>query len=482
MSRPNIMILMTDHQRADTVLPEHPCLTPNLDAFGQNGLYLTETYCPSPHCCPARATFFTGLYPSGHGVWNNICNDQALSRGLKPGVRCWSEDLRAAGYDLRFTGKWHVSVEEGPAERGWRTATVSCGKGESHGQSWGQFEKMVPPPVAAPRRDGEIVRPGWGNYQLYATAEHGMHRHDERVTTEACDLLSDLAGGQEPWCLYAGLVGPHDPYYVPGRYLDMYDLDKVPLPRAYNDRHADKPGLYRRMREQIWDQLSEREVREGVRHFWAFCTYLDDLFGRILRRLEETGQAENTLVLYCADHGDYCGEHGLFAKSIPCFKGAYQVPAVLRWPAGLRRPGRRESSFVSLADFGPTFLDLAGVQTDQHFAGRSLTPFIRDETPADWRDAIFTQCNGVEIYAMQRSIMTKRHKLVYNAFDQDELYDLTQDPDEMVNRQADPGLANEKRELYRQLWRFAHEQGDVPPNAYITLAMAPHGPGLAFAE
>ncbi len=109
---PNILIVMTDHQRADTVLPEHPALTPHLDQFARQGITFTETYCPSPHCCPSRATFFTGLYPSGHGVWNNICNDQALSRGVKPGVRMWSEDLRQAGYQMHFTGKWHVSVLE----------------------------------------------------------------------------------------------------------------------------------------------------------------------------------------------------------------------------------------------------------------------------------------------------------------------------------------------------------------------------------
>jgi arylsulfatase A-like enzyme len=93
MAPPNILIMMTDHQRGDTVLPEHPAITPNLDCFSEEGVTFEETYCPSPHCCPSRATFFTGLYPSRHGVWNNICNDQALSYGLKDGIRLWSEDL-----------------------------------------------------------------------------------------------------------------------------------------------------------------------------------------------------------------------------------------------------------------------------------------------------------------------------------------------------------------------------------------------------
>ena len=112
MQPPNILIMMTDHQRGDTVLPGHPAITPNIDQLAAEGVTFTEAFCPSPHCCPSRATFFTGLYPSRHGVWNNICNDQALSRGLKDGVQLWSEDLAAAGYQLHFSGKWHVSVEE----------------------------------------------------------------------------------------------------------------------------------------------------------------------------------------------------------------------------------------------------------------------------------------------------------------------------------------------------------------------------------
>ena len=98
-------------------------------------------------------------------------------------------------------------------------------------------------------------------------------------------------------------------------------------------------------------RLPQREVREGIRHFWAYCSYLDALFGGLLEALERTDQQEDTLVLYCSDHGDYCGEHGLFCKGIPCFQGAYRVPAVVRWPAFVRNPGRRVGEFVSLADF-----------------------------------------------------------------------------------------------------------------------------------
>src|SRR5262245_32150448 len=119
MPPPNILIFMTDHQRGDTVAADSPVIKPNIDRFAGQGLRFTEAFCPSPHCCPSRATFMTGLYPSRHGVWNNICNGQALSRELKPGTRCWSDELKAAGYRMAYTGKWHVSTTESPKDRGF---------------------------------------------------------------------------------------------------------------------------------------------------------------------------------------------------------------------------------------------------------------------------------------------------------------------------------------------------------------------------
>jgi arylsulfatase A-like enzyme len=479
MPKPNVLIVMTDHQRADTVLPEHPAITPNVAHLAQEGVTFTNTFCPAPHCCPSRATFFSGLYPSRHGVWNNICNRQALSRGLNEGVRLWSDDLAAAGYDLHYTGKWHVSVEESPQDRGWAEHAVSAAQGTYHGVRWEHYRELAQRPEPTERGEGEILRPGYGTYRLYGTSEREGD-HDRRVFHEALDLIPQLAEGSDPWGLYVGWGGPHDPYVVPQRYLDLYDLDDVPLPPSYADEMTDKPRIYRRMRQMRFGQLSEREVREAIRHFWAYCTYLDDMFGQLLAALEATGQAEDTLVLYTADHADYAGEHGLFAKGIPCFRGAYHIPAVMRWPAGIAAPGRRVDAFVSEADFAPTFIELAGVAADRAFTGASLVPFLRDEPPAEWRDAIHTQCNGVELYYTQRSVMTRDVKYTFNGFDQDELYDLRSDPHELHNLADDPAYAEVKREMVGRMWRFAYEEDDSAINPYITVGLAPYGPAEAF--
>ena len=480
MRKPNILVFMTDHQRADTVLPEHPAITPHLDRFTQEGVTFTNTFCPSPHCCPSRATFHTGLYPSRHGVWNNVCNRQALSRGLNEGVRLWSEDLADAGYQLHFSGKWHVSVEESPQDRGWTEHFVSGAAGTHHGVTWDHYRKLAAEPEPSQRGEAEILRPGYSTYRLYGTGAKG--EHDETAVARGLEALDSLTASPDPWCLFVGAVAPHDPYVVPQEYLDLYDLADVPLPPSFADELADKPNIYQRMREMRFGQLSEREVREGIRHFWAFCSYLDDLFGQVLDALDRTDQQEDTLVLYCSDHGDYCGDHGLFCKGIPCFQGAYHVPAVVRWPASVANPGRRVDEFVSLADFAPTFLQIAGLAPDRHFTGASLLPFLRDETPSGWRDEIHTQCNGVELYYTQRSVMTKEFKYVFNGFDWDELYDLRTDPHEMHNLAGDPAYEGVKRELCRRMWRFAHREDDTAINPYVTVGLAPYGPAEAFRE
>lgn len=119
---------------------------------------------------------------------NNICNDQALSRGVKAGTRLWSEDLAQAGYDLRFAGKWHVSVEEGPAQRGWREHFVSARQGDRHGWSWEQYRALAETPEPQSRPAGQILRPGYGDFQLYGEDER-PNQHDEQAVNAALEAL-----------------------------------------------------------------------------------------------------------------------------------------------------------------------------------------------------------------------------------------------------------------------------------------------------
>ena len=482
--QPNILIFMTDQELADVVGPDHPCITPNADRLAASGIRFNQTYTCTAHCCPSRATFHSGLFPSRHGIWNNVCNPSAIGTSLADGVTLFSEHLRDAGYNLAHAGKWHVCADDMPGDRGWEDLGSHPKRGDMHGQPVDRFRKMTVD--TSPRKFGQIKRLGWGDYQHFGSTEAIRgHRfedcNDYKVVQRGIAKLPQLAKQDAPWCLYIGTNGPHDPFVVPQKFLDLYADVDVPLPASFEDQMTDKPGAYQVMRKQTWDQLSEEEHRAAIRHYWAFCTAMDDLLGQTLGALDATGQADDTLVIFMSDHGDYCGSHGLYMKGVPAFREAYHVPCIARWPSGIAQPGRAVDQFVSMADFAPTFCQVAGARMREDYTGCSLTPFFRNEAPADWRDTMYTQFQGVELYYTQRVTWTKDHKYVYNGFDFDELYDLQADPHETRNLAADPAYEEVKHELCRRMWRFAAQQDDGKIfNPYPTTAKAPWGPADAL--
>ena len=491
-TRLNVLIFMTDQQRGDTVLPgaRMKAQTPVLDEFRKSALTFTNAYCPSPHCCPSRATFFTGLYPTEHGVWNNVNVPNALTRGLKPNVRPWSVDLAKSGYQLLFSGKWHVSNFQLPTEFGWsqvypagnrravtrdpaeqeRLATVS---------GWEQLKKNgTMGPQLGQRKPGEIIRPGYSQYIHYGSNENPFN--DAAVVVQAIEMMNKAAEGNTPWMLYAGTLGPHDPYMPPARFLDLYKDMPIELPASFHDTMLDKPALYRRTRDRL-AQLGEDEHKEAIRHYLAFCSYEDYLFGRLLTALKQTGQYDNTIIVYLSDHGDYAGEHGLWTKGLPSFRSAYNIPALVshpRMPTTVR--GTTCDAFVELTDFGPTVMEWTMTTCATKFSGRSLTPLLAGQRPSDWRDSVCFQSNGNETYGIQRSIQTEQWKFVYNAFDYDELYDLKNDPHQMINLACDPQFAPVVKSLYKRLWQFAYAHQDQLTDTYITTAMATYGPAIAW--
>lgn len=504
-SHPNILIFMTDQQRGSTVLPGSgdKALTPRLDAFREEASTFSKFYTVSPHCCPSRASFFTGLYPSEHGIWNNVDVPNTLSLDLRPGTRSWSESLKAAGYELGFSGKWHVSKMQSPEDFGWKTLFCTTANDaepkDAHearemalAAEHSKYEKGAIYREGDARGEGQVARPDWLQYLHYGETENPFQ--DEDVVEAGRKFVQEKGGKEasDPWCLYVGTLGPHDPYMVPQRFLAMYDAENLPeLPESFYDDMMDKPSLYRRTRNRF-DQLTEREHREAIRHYLAFCTYEDYLFGLLLDDLEETGQLDNTIVMYLSDHGDYMGEHGLWCKGLPSFESAYHVPCIIRDPR-LKEGGTVEA-LANLTDMGATLLDLAGVERDFGMSGKSLAPWMRGEAVEGWRDALFCQSNGNETYGIQRIVTTKKWKYVYNGYDYDELYDLEEDPRETTNllfagrderrlgQRAD--TLSEAPEEYREvlsemvdrLWQFQKETNDEVWNGYVMTAFVPKGP------
>lgn len=493
MKKPNILCFFTDQQRGDSIYPYERAISPNVTKFCKEGLVFSQAHTIAPHCCPSRATFFSGLYPTQHGVWNNVSVGNTLSKGLFEGVRLFPEDIKDAGYRTYYGGKWHVSDYENATHRGFDVVRLSrlesrnsLGHRAPNQREWDNY---IGHKEAKERLEGQIIRRGYDTYTHYGVDE--APKNDQKVIDDAIDIIlnrSEIDKGyynenkaNEPWFQIVAPVGPHDPYVVPQKYLDMYDIDDIQLPENFKDTMEDKPALYRRTRDRF-DQLTEREHREAIRHYLAYCTYEDDLFGQVLNALDKSGEAEETLVLYFSDHGDYMAEHGLWCKGLPCFEGAYHIPAAIRWPKGLKNPGRIIDDFISLADFAPTFLEICGIDVDRKMMGHSLTPYLKDEKPEFVQDALFTQSNGNELYGIQRSVKTKEWKYVYNGYDYDEFYDLTKDPDEMVNVMDTYKDSEVLKDMSIRLWKFLRDTGDVCINQYIMVALASYGPGIIYEE
>lgn len=489
MKQPNIIVFMTDHQRGDTVLPGSPVITPNIDRFREQSVTFSNAWCPSPHCCPSRATFFSGLYPSEHGIWNNVDVSNALSYRLFDDVRLFSEDLADAGYRLYFSGKWHVSAERGPDSYGFELLRHKHSEYAPHPNcpdvtEWDRYARKKSDVGDEPRTEARIIRPGYPAYTQYGV-KYDPYK-DSLTVGAAVDKLAEI-DTDSPFFMFVGPLGPHDPYFVPQRFLDMYDPEDIRLPDNFDDDLSDKPTLYRRTKER-YSQLTREEHIESIRRFYAFCSYEDELFGRLLDAVEARGLMDNTLILYTSDHGDYIGAHGLWAKGLPCFKEAYNVCAV----AGggiVKNGGRTNTSRLSLADWAPTFLELAGAPA-RAMSGHSLTALLRDEAYTSPRKETYTQTNGNEVYGIQRAVWNDRWKYVFNAFDYDELYDLENDPGEMHNllhglRDRDipqSPYGDIVKEMWKKLWSFAREHKDNIVNPYIMTAFAPFGPGILGDE
>ncbi len=485
--KPNIIIFITDQQNADTAEGKSQAKTPNLDEFRKNAVTFTSSYTVAPHCCPSRTACLSGLYPSESGIWNNVESDSALSRTLYEGVKLFPELLKEAGYRNIFSGKWHISAYEGPLERGFdEVLSGHIAKVENENRpranDWENEyarEKKDRIKLDEDKDFGEIVSPGYPRYYHFGLNENPSGDID--TVERACQAIDDFDSSSGSLFMYIAPTGPHDPYCPPKRFLDLYENEKIELPSSFSDDMKDKPALYRRTRDCF--NLTEEEHVESLRHYLAFVSFEDELFGKVIERLKKKGIWENTYVIYMSDHGDYAGSHGLWSKGHPCFREAYRIPLLVG--GGLVRQKREVDAMVSITDVAPTVLDMAGLKPYRKLSGESLLPFIEGKgDEKDWRNYHFTQTNGNEVYGIQRAVWDRKWKYVFNSFDYDELYDLENDPDEIHNL-ISGGIGEYKgliKELWKAMWHFSRNSHDNFTCSYIMDRLAPFGPGIIFED
>ena len=457
---PNVLFLMTDQMQGRVLAPDHPCRTPNFDRLIARGVRVADAYTPNAVCSPARASLMTGRLPHRHNVkYVTHCaypGDADLDRALPH----WAQHLEAAGYRTGYFGKWHVENSNQLDRFGWQIHTQEAKA--RYGDRCAEPVKTQDAHVSVGRLNGGPR--GYRQGRFYGVVDTTPEQRPMgQVTAMAEGFLDEAlrANDGQPWCCLASTSEPHDPFVCGEAAYAQYDVDALPVPENWSDTMADKPGLYRRSAE-FFAALTEREKKEAAACYYASITEIDAMFGRLIDKVEQAGQLENTIVVLTSDHGDFLGAHGLYMKNVGAFEEAYQIPMVLAGP-GIAAHGT-VGARVGLHDLGPTLCELTGARAmDTAGESRSFADLLRDPAAqAGQFTSGYAEYFGSRIQLQQRVVWDGRWKLVFNAFDYDELYDLQNDPGEMHNLAHDPAYREAHERLTEQMWRTVQQTKDAP--------------------
>lgn len=462
----NILFLMTDQHRVDTLgCYGNPSVrTPHLDGLAATGTRFDRCYTPTAICTPARASLLTGAAPFRHKLLANYERNIGYAEDLPDSEYVFSDSLRAARYHLGLIGKWHVGARrtardfgfDGPALPGWHNPV-------DHPDYLDYLaERGLPPYAISDHIRGTFPNGAPGNLLAARLHQPVEATFEHYLATRTIELLEryahDWQARQRPFFLATHFFGPHLPYILPDPYFDMYDPGQTPLPPSVEETFEHKPPVQRNYSAHwTFDSMPVEASRKLVAAYWGYVTLIDEQIGRILAALSNLGLADDTAVIFTADHGEFTGAHRLHDKGPAMYEDIYRIPGIIRVP-GLPANQTR-SEFVSLLDCTATILDLAGLDTTPAVDSRSLLPLLAGATP-DWEEEMVAEFHGHHFPYPQRMLRTARHKLVVNPESRNELYDLDLDPHELDNRYDDAAYTAVQRALLRRLYRLLRERGD----------------------
>jgi arylsulfatase A-like enzyme len=465
--RPNILFLLDDQHRFDAVGCNGApiCRTPAIDGLATRGTRFSRAFTPISLCTPARASLMTGLYPHNHGQLANLGNFNGVFDLQVLRHASWPRLLSQAGYRCAYIGKWHLPKSGDPCWgfETWRTShdylreLAGRGVDANYAQEVQRLEWGGDAPFC-----GRAMLPAEDKEEAWC-ADQAMEWLD-RYAQDAREYAGDGGPGAAtvpPFALVVSFHGPHFPYAVPAPYDTLYDPASVTRWPNFDESFAGKPTI--QQREQLrWNasHLTWPDWQRVTAHYWGYCTFIDDQFGRLLAKLKALGLDDDTLVVYTTDHGDMLGSHRLFNKGPYMYDETYHVPLVVRWP-GHAQAGATCGSFVSTVDLMPTLLAAAGLPLPERIDSRSLVPLLAGAAPEAWPDDVYAEFHGYESCLFtQRMVRTRSWKYVYNPCAEDELYDMASDPGELRNLAGYLGYKHVLRRMKARLVRWLHETHD----------------------
>lgn len=458
----NIIYILLDQVRKDMLgtYGHQIVKTPNLDRLAKDGIRFNNAFTPASVCGPARTSLFTGLMPSSHGIIKN---------GEKGGTGEISQNApniaNLNGYNAYVVGKWHVGTKSVPEDYGIKGHNFD---GYGYPGS-GVYKNLVfnQPPTHSNRYKEWLEEKGL-DAPTVSNAYFGDNPH-LRVQ-ELCGLLSgtkyetieyfiideakryiseSLAEGK-PFFAWINFWGPHTPCVVPEPYYSMYDPNEIVLDQSFFTPLEGKPGHFRTI-SKMWGmwEASEARWREVIAKFWGYITMIDDAIGELFQFLEEKGLYDNTFLVATADHGDAMGAHRMIEKGEFMFESTYNIPLIIKDPKS-ERVNEEDDNLVYLHDLTSTVFDVAGQNVPTAFQGETILPITRQNQP-NQRKGLLGQLAGHFVYFEQRMWRRKDYKLVFNATDLCELYDIRQDPEELHNLFYDDRYKAIKKEMLEEM-------------------------------
>jgi choline-sulfatase len=406
--------------------------TPNLDALAARGTRFANAYCPVPICVPSRASLATGRYAHQINSWDNASPYTGTE------AASWGHRLTSQGHKVTTIGKLHYRKVDDPS--GFPDQRLPMHVLDGVGDLYGVLRQDMP------------VRPHGRKHILEAgPGEAEYTRYDRAITAEAVNWLKDEGRLQRrPWALFVSFTYPHFPLRVPREYFGLYPPESVPMPVQWSAEEWPRHPVveWQREKQALAEPFAEQTIRNAIAAYYGMVTFLDQQVGVVLGALEESGQLQETRVIYTTDHGDQLGEHGLWWKS-SMYEGAVRVPLIMAGP-GVPE-GKVVNTNVSLIDCFPTIVEAVGAKLaadDADLPGKSLLSLAQQH---DQPRTAFSEYHAILSPCAFYLVRDERYKYVHYVGYPPQLFDMLDGPDETSDLAADPRHANVLADCERKL-------------------------------
>lgn len=504
--RPNILVFIADQLRADHLgaYGNTEVRTPNLDRLAEKSMVYDAAHVANPTCMPNRASLLTGRWPSSHGTqYNGI--------PLNPDASTFVRQLRGCGYRTAAVGKLHhqnMGWDFEPEQReqiqrsapllldpqlpdavvparpegwdrwenrarheeaylrlpddyyGYQEVDLVVGHGDApggHWPHWARKQGIEPRDLGGVSAGSDVLR-DWD--QVYTSAVPAHAHPTAYIGAQAEQRVRNAADSDDPFFLFVSFPDPHHPFAPPREYAHRYDPDALGLPVGFDQSHERSPEHIRQMHAKrgvpntdptMTFAVTEHQYRAAAAAQYGLIEFIDEQVGAVLAALEDTGQDENTIVVFTADHGDLFGDHGLMLKHFVHYRAVTRVPLMIHLPG--QQSQERSAELVSSTDIAPTLMDLAAVPAFRGIQGRSL---VHDGNLSSGTGATALLIEEDQPFSLPglpapvriRTVISSEGRLTrYVGTQVSELYDHRSDPDELVNLAG----TSQGRELEYQL-------------------------------